>query len=288
MAEEVELKLALSSTAASCLLRHELLDAPPSRAWLSNTYYDTPQGALEAARAALRIRRTPTGNLQTLKTVGSGTGGLSVRGEWEWEIEGEALDLAGLADLPPMRALDATVLEALEPRFVTDFERCRWLLETEGASIEVALDQGSIHAAGQRVAINELELELKRGKPAALWQLAQTLAERVPLRPSIASKAERGAALCKSQWQYLALENQNESTSARVDHASRMLDIHRDTQQPCFLAKAIDIYESLAKANGLSAGTRHHAGVLAAMLMQPDWLTAPFGQHSLSLQRTIL
>nr|WP_299244702.1 CYTH domain-containing protein [uncultured Halomonas sp.] len=290
MAEEVELKLALGSTAAAFLLQHELLDTPPSQAWLSNTYYDTPQGALEAARAALRIRRTPTGNLQTLKTIGSGTGGLSVRGEWEWAIEGEELDLAGLAHLPPMHALGDAVLEALEPRFVTDFERCRWLLETDGASIEVAFDRGSILAAGQCVAINELELELKRGEPASLWQLAQTLAARVPLRPSIASKAERGSALYKGQWQCNALEHQDhdESTSVRLDHASRLLDIHRDTQTPCFLAKAIDIYENLAESDRLSAETRHHAGALAAMLMHPDWLTTSFGQHSLGLQRTIL
>nr|WP_298414838.1 CYTH domain-containing protein [uncultured Halomonas sp.] len=284
MAEEVELKLALSDTAATFLLRHELLDAPPRRECLSNTYYDTPEGALESARAALRVRRTPKGNLQTLKTAGSGSGGLSVRGEWEWQIEGDELDLAGLAELPPIKTLDDAALDALEPRFATDFERCRWLLDTESASIEVAFDQGSIRAAGQCVAINELELELKRGQPSSLWQLAQTFAEQVPLRPSIISKAERGMALDKGHWSCGA---PGASLNARIDHASRLLDLYRDTQERRFLEQAIHLYRDMANDDVLSAATRHHAQVLRDMLTHPGWLTIAFGQHSLSLQQTI-
>ncbi|WP_048308123.1 CYTH domain-containing protein [Halomonas sp. PR-M31] len=284
MAEEVELKLALSDSAAAFLLRHELLETPPCREWLSNTYYDTPEGALESARAALRVRRTPQGNLQTLKTVGSGSGGLFVRGEWEWAIEGDDLDLVGLADLPPIQAMGNAVLKTLEPRFVTDFERCRWLLELESASIEVAFDQGSIRADERRVEINELELELKRGDPSSLWRLAQKFAEQVPLRPSIISKAERGAALYQGHW---TCKPPGASLSARLDHASRLLDLFRDTRERRFLEQAVDLYWGLANDDALSAATRHHAQALGGMLTHSDWLTTAFGQHSLSLQQTI-
>ncbi|MGC3872806.1 CYTH domain-containing protein [Halomonas sp. GXIMD04776] len=285
MAEEIELKLALGNVAASCLPRHELLiELPMKLEWLSNTYYDTAQGALETARIALRVRRTPEHRLQTLKTAGRGSGGLSSRGEWEWKIGDDGLDLIGLADLPPIQALDDAVLEALQPRFVTDFERCRWLLETEDATIEAALDQGEIRANGRSIAINELELELKRGQPGALWQLAKGLAERVPLRPSIASKAERGMALDKGHW---PLQPPDESLRTRADHALRLLDIYRDTEERCFLEKARDTYHGLASDRQLSIAQQRHASALASALTHPDWLTTSFGRHSLGLQQTL-
>ncbi|MGH7119755.1 MAG: CHAD domain-containing protein, partial [Acetobacteraceae bacterium] len=46
---------------------------------------------------------------------------------------------------------------------------------------------------------SEIELELKRGDQAALFEVAVRLAEIAPLRPSLSRKAERGAALARNR-----------------------------------------------------------------------------------------
>lgn len=282
MAREIELKLALGRTGAARLKAHPALaEQAPRREVLTNTYYDTPGGDLEVARVALRIRRAPERTLQTLKTAGQGTGGLSSRGEWEWEIAGEQLDLAGLAPLPPMQALGRATLETLEPRFTTDFERHAWLFEYADATIEVALDQGEIRTGEARIAVDELELELKKGRPAALWQLAMQLAEQVPLRPANASKAARGAALRKGHWEVPAPDK---TLQARFDHVISLLDAQADTGDDAFLIHARDSLLALADDTAIASPIRDHARAMAAALASPDWLTTSFGRHSLALQ----
>ncbi|MDR5906430.1 CYTH domain-containing protein [Franzmannia qiaohouensis] len=236
MSQEIELKLAVEHGDLAALPDHPLLASGaegPRR--LSNTYFDTPDGALEKARVALRIRQVGGRYLQTLKTSGAGSGGLSQRGEWEWQIDGPALDLPGLAALAPMRDVDHATLDTLAPRFRTDFQRLTWQLEHHGSRIELAVDQGEIVADGRQVEIRELELELKAGEIATLWQLAALLAERVALRPSQASKAARGASLGASEW---TLPEDDTTPRACFDRAMAALDAFRDSRRPAFLEAA--------------------------------------------------
>jgi inorganic triphosphatase YgiF len=58
--------------------------------------------------------------------------------------------------------------------------------------IECSLDQGEIRAGEQRVPLCEVELELKIGHPARLFELALGLQEGIPLKLENISKAERG------------------------------------------------------------------------------------------------
>ena len=101
-----------------------------------------------------------------------------------------------------MLAADLMALRpALQPLFATDFERQRWVLEHDGARIEVALDQGRIHMPGTDLSapLLELELELLSGPEEALMALADVLRQTpqgpVTLTPSNASKAQRGMGL---------------------------------------------------------------------------------------------
>jgi inorganic triphosphatase YgiF len=55
-----------------------------------------------------------------------------------------------------------------------------------------AFDQGYIEAGGQRAPICELELELKAGRSAALFDLAQEIARSIAILPANMSKAQRG------------------------------------------------------------------------------------------------
>ncbi|WP_458525657.1 CYTH domain-containing protein [Onishia taeanensis] len=288
MSQEIELKLALPPQGPERLRRHPRLTGQPCEdRVLANTYYDTPDGALEAARVALRIRETGTGRVQTLKTTGSGQGGLSVRGEWEWPIDADRLDLDGLRPLPPMQALGDEVLTALVPRFATDFARRTWLVEGSKGRIEVALDDGEVRAGERRATIRELELELKDGDPAALWALAEELAASVPLRPATASKAARGGALGEGHW---SLPAADADPAALYERAILSLDALADSQDGRFKDEARQSLDRLIALGDdrLTGPARTLRDALAAETSAPEaWLDVAFGQAALALARAL-
>lgn len=214
MPQETELKLSLAPADLPRLRAHPLLAAEPRTRHLLNTYFDTPDHALAAARMAVRERMVDGQTLLTVKTAGSSLGGLSRRGEWEAPTAPGAFDFAALVD----DAVLATQLLALRPRllplFRTDFIRHTWVLPVGEARVEVALDQGHISVPGSASAhgpdasepLLELELELLQGPEDALHTLATKLAHRpdggtLALTPSDRSKAERGMALFQASRQ---------------------------------------------------------------------------------------
>ena len=207
---EIELKLALPAGGGAALLRKlaavpALARVAPVRQQQHNQYFDTPAQDLRARRAALRLRRVQGAGageqwLQTLKTADAELSALSQRGEWETPVPGPALQPKALRAAPPWRRLDpdGTLLAALQPCYTTDYERTCWTLHQRGGVvIELALDQGRIHAGGCSAPIAELELELLAGPPEALFRLAAQIARRVPVLPLSASKAQRGFALAQ-------------------------------------------------------------------------------------------
>ncbi len=201
MAQETELKLSLDAQDLPRLLSHPLLAAPAAPQRLLNTYFDTPDLALQARRMAVRERLAGAQWLLTVKTAGSSSGGLSRRQEWEGPTTPDALDFAALVNDAGLAAELTALRPRLKPLFATDFERQRWVLEHAGARIEVALDQGRIHVPGTAwtEALLELELELLQGPESALLALADALRAAaggaLALTPSDASKAQRGLAL---------------------------------------------------------------------------------------------
>lgn len=247
MAHEIELKLALGALAPQALGNiSPLTDAAPRRLHLRNTYFDTRNGDLEAAGMALRLRHDGKSYCQTLKTRGHSQGGLSSRGEWEWQVPGPALDLDGLAALPPLAAFSRQQLSRLEPMFTTDFQREVWLLESPQAHIEVALDTGEIRAGQDEdtsggVPIRELELELKRGEPEALLNLAQSFAEQIVVRPSDTSKAARGNILRGRPWQL-------PPPNAPLQRLFVALDALADTGDPTWQTQARQALMTLANS----------------------------------------
>lgn len=205
---EIELKLALPASAPAALAK-SLAKLPllarrkASHQHLHNTYYDTPEAALNQRRMALRIRRVGSAHqpqwLQTLKIGGGNNSALSRRGEWEAPVAGPSLDHAML-QATPWAELDAdgALLAALEPAFTTDFERTRWTVRRRDASVvEVALDIGTVTAGDHEAPICELELELLQGDASALFAVAADIAQSVSVLPLVVSKAERGYALAR-------------------------------------------------------------------------------------------
>lgn len=190
--QEIELKLefdpADGALIEACLSR---LQPQPLTQSLISTYYDTPDFALRDAGIALRVRQQPDRFVQTIK-AGDGSGALFDRSEWELEVPGQGIDLAAARNtgLPPFA--DADVVGVLQPLFETRIQRVLYRVRKNGSDVEMALDWGEIATAKSHCPIAELEIELKQGSKAELFHLARALADVVPLRLGVRSKAERG------------------------------------------------------------------------------------------------
>jgi inorganic triphosphatase YgiF len=198
---ETELKLSLNEADLPRLLAHPLLAKTGYTQRLLNTYFDTPDLALQQRRMAVRERLAGEQWLLTVKTAGQSQNGLSRRQEWEGPTTPGALQFDTLVDDAALAQDLMTLRPNLRALFCTDFERQRWIIAHAGAQIEAALDQGRLHVPGTDLSepLLELELELLSGPEEALMALADVLRQTpqgtVILVPSDASKAQRGMAL---------------------------------------------------------------------------------------------
>ena len=216
MATEIELKLLIDPVHVRLLRRVPLLqryavEKPVSRLQTS-TYFDTPDLDLQRAGASLRVRRVNRTWIQTFKTKGYAQAGLHQRGEWESRVANRQPDLAALVNLaapgnlgkgdPALLALlsEPLLADRLRPLFTTRFKRTAWSLKLTGFDeVELALDRGEVLGREAAEPISEIELELRCGDPARLFDVALELIDTVPLRVGNISKAARGYALCAPQ-----------------------------------------------------------------------------------------
>ncbi len=200
MSVEIELKLAIAPGDAARLRRHPLLKAlKPVRHKLYGLYFDTPEFDLYHRKSAFRLRREGYHWVQTVKLDQGSIGGLSVRPEYEVRVTGNRPDF----DVLPVEAraaLTPDIETRLAPVFVTEFQRTVWLVERPQGTVEVALDLGHIRAGEADLPLAEVELELKSGDGAVLFEIASNLLEAVPLIPEYRSKALRGYGLA-GVWQ---------------------------------------------------------------------------------------
>jgi inorganic triphosphatase YgiF len=191
---EIELKLDLDPADAARVMAHPVLHAragaQPDELLLS-TYYDTPDFALRRAGVYLRVRDKGGRFIQTIKSAASEVE-LLERLEWEHELPGPAPDLAAAEGTALAPLLTPEVRAALRPLFETRIRRSIHIAECDDATVEVAIDEGEIVSGTRFAPVSEVELELKRGEAAALFQLARKLGETVPLRLAVKTKAERG------------------------------------------------------------------------------------------------
>ncbi|HUC11113.1 MAG TPA: CYTH and CHAD domain-containing protein, partial [Stellaceae bacterium] len=192
---EVELKLAAEPGDLANLTR---VLAARARATatvsqrLVSTYFDTPECALQQAGAILRVREQDGRFVQTVKTGDTDKTNLLARGEWEDAVADNRPDLRALESGPHVAAKLAAGLGAV---FVSEIDRVAIDIEPRpGTRIEAAVDRGTIRTLdnARSEPVSEVELELKEGDPAALYDLALDLLETAPLRIALSSKAERG------------------------------------------------------------------------------------------------
>lgn len=159
---------------------------------LVSTYYDTPDRALARRGLSLRLREQDGRFVQTVKSQEGDRGGLFSRGEWEDRVAGPAPDPTA----PVSGGLvGPDIALRLVPLFRTEIDRRTFdLSPAAGCRIEAAVDGGRIHAmeSGRSEPVCEVELELKEGPAARLYDAALDLLTVAPLRLEQRSKAERG------------------------------------------------------------------------------------------------
>jgi triphosphatase len=197
---EVEIKLELAPRDARRVLDHDAvrrrLVGSPQIQQLRTTYFDTPQLALARAGIALRLRRSDEGRVQTVKWDEGAVAGLYERGELEVPVHGDLPDLDAVADdALRARIREALAEETLEVVFETEMQRTHCLLREGADQWCLDLDEGEVRSGDAREPLCELELELRRGEPARLYELALELVDSFDLRPGLRSKAQRGYAL---------------------------------------------------------------------------------------------
>lgn len=158
---------------------------------METTYYDTPDGDLGRLRWTLR-RRYENGNaVCTVKTPEVG----GMRGEWETgsdTIEGAITELCKLGAPEELAALAG---KGLVPTCGARFTRMAALVETEGCTLEIALDRGLLLGGGRECPLSEAEVELKEGSEEAACAFAEDLAARFCLVPEPKSKVQRAMEL---------------------------------------------------------------------------------------------
>jgi inorganic triphosphatase YgiF len=196
---EIEMKLALDPAAIETLLRHPWIGAArKARAdRLYAIYYDTPEQDLRQAGLSLRVRRQGDGWVQTLKADGGTRSLLLDRSEWETPVPDRQLDwraLEGTA-IAPLLASDKSLKDHVQPAFTVETARHSFDLDRDGSSIELVVDRAEVASGERTYCFGEIELEVKRGKPNAVFGLALDLAAAAPVRLSLATKSARGYAL---------------------------------------------------------------------------------------------
>lgn len=205
---EVELKLQLDQSAASAV--HDwVVSRGGRRERLRARYFDTAGRSLAASGMALRLRYERGRWVQTLKAALPGA--IS-------RFEHEVMVQRGQPDTPPsldparhqgteaapllMRALERAGSEGLINHFETDIRRTAVRFRSRRGEVEVCFDAGLITAPGrQPLLVCEIEIELVKGSPLAVTDVARQVIRAHPCWVDPATKAERGHRLSAGRGQ---------------------------------------------------------------------------------------
>src|SRR5262245_52791755 len=175
---EIELKFVLDEASSKALLARvkasRLANKAPTKKTLRSIYFDTPDHALRKAQIAFRLRRDGRRWIQTVKTKGEISGGLSQVGEFENPAPGGRVRLDAIPDAAVREEVIRLVNGAgLVPVCETVISRSASELHLEdGTRAELAVDVGEIRAEGRSAELREAEIELIEGSSAALFDIA--------------------------------------------------------------------------------------------------------------------
>ena len=200
---ERELKFLADPETFKAALIHPLLEqktaAKPAPRAINSLYFDTESGDLLRRGVTLRVRRMNCRLILGVKKEAPPDGWFFERAEAEITSPSAEPDLS-LFDKDIARELEDIVGDnKLAPRFGSDVRRTLRMVTFRSAEIEVALDDGFLFAGDRREPTHEIELELKTGEPAALFEFGLALLDALPLKLGVLSKARRGALLLSGE-----------------------------------------------------------------------------------------
>jgi inorganic triphosphatase YgiF len=162
-----------------------------------NTYFDTADGRLRAARYGLRVRDLGARRIATLKGEARVADGVYEREEWEVVIGDDDRP----ESWPPSEVRERTLAlltgAPLIPILTIHTMRRHIYASRHGDNVaELSLDEGVISAGGREEHLRELEIELLgEATRADLDELVALAQQRYPLIPEERSKLARGLAL---------------------------------------------------------------------------------------------
>jgi len=284
---EIELKLRISQADSQALFTHSTIQessvSPPQTRRLVSVYYDTLSLQLLDAGISLRVRHIDGGWFQAVKSTGSSMAGLHQRMEWEDIITGSEPDFSKIIDTELATIFaNHELRQALKPIFTTDVSRTEWQLTYESSQIELALDMGKliIHSSSNMAItaaesdISEIELELKRGKPGDVFDMAIVLQQDIALTIENTSKAEYGYAHFRPA-PFKSPLSADKSLESPWDCLQALQDAHKKPDQDTFkrLKAATNRLSNLVAIN-----TQHGQQLL---LTELKWLQDAFQDDQL-------
>ena len=210
MHTEVELALCLPAGQQNAFIRRveQLFPGtqPARRQELLGIYYDTPTLDLAQQRMGLRLRKQGNDWIQTIKfappaavpnlsqpDLDPTAPNLHRHTEIEYAVAAQALELHRIEHVATRHFLMAAHIQPhLQPVFETHICRTLWHIAHGASLVELALDVGTIQSGKQTMPVSEIELEIKRGTPEALFAIARVLQKEFALTPQPHNKARRG------------------------------------------------------------------------------------------------
>lgn len=162
---------------------------------METTYYDTPSHSLSQRHITLRRRMENGVSVCTVKTPL----GCSARGEWEcqWDDIHTAIDKLCAMGAPAM--IVELAQEGLIAVCGARFTRRACEISCEGATGELALDQGVLLGGNKTQPLCEVEVELKSGSADDINAFAALLAAKYSLVAEKKSKFRRSLDLAEGE-----------------------------------------------------------------------------------------
>lgn len=287
---EFELKFQLPPERVDAVVR-ALARGKTARQLLEAHYFDTPDGALARFGVTLRLRKEGRQWVQTAKAAGE-----SLIHRLEHKVPVDAATPAGAVPAVDWRLHAATPVGELIDKalsvkgpggegslstvYQTRVQRLSRVVSAGPALVEVALDKGWIEAMGERVAVSELEFELKKGSPQDAISLAMRWHASHGGWLSTISKAERGQRLARHETFGPARTARPPAPAAHSGHIFAKAVLHECIEQVLVngsevIAGSTDaehVHQLRVGIRRLRTAVRELAELLPPI--EPDWHTA--------------
>ena len=203
--------------------------AKPQLQSLRACYFDTADGALAASGLVLRLRKEGNYWVQTAKastsnaldrlehnvTIEKSSSKTSSKSSAKSkampsiDLSRHDSELVGKKITRALKLSRNAAKPVLIAQYETDVQRLKFSVDHLGSIIEIALDQGMVVNGARSVALCELEIELKEGKPEHAVALARLWCAQYGLWLSSITKPMKGQRLQDIHLQGLPLNDQD-------------------------------------------------------------------------------